>query len=181
MKNVSLALWALSLFVPVMAEDYKIPKKDPSFTVEIPETWTVTHAAETIDALSEDEAIQLWLTVDDAATLDESVEVAMDYLVEAGVEIDADSQEDNKAVVNEMEVTGLSWNGKDGDGACRIALSFIQIGGEKVVTLLYWGSREAEKKHGKDLQTILKSMQSLVDAEEAGDEEAGDEEAEDEE
>lgn len=178
MKNVLLALCALGLFVPVMAEDYKIPKKDPVFTVEIPEEWTVTHSGETIDAFSGDEAIQLWLTVDDAATLDASVEVAMDYLVESGVEIDADSQEDNETVINDMEVTGLSWNGKDEEGACRVALSFIQIGGEKVVTLLYWGSREAEKKHGKDLETILKSMQSLVDTEE---EEAEEEEAEEDE
>jgi len=178
MKNALLALCALGLFVPVMAEDYKLPKKDPVFTVEIPEEWTVTHSGETIDAFSGDEAIQLWLTVDDAATLDDSVEVAMDYLVESGVEIDADSQEDNEGEINDMEISGLSWDATDEAGACRVALSFIQIGGEKVVTLLYWGSREAEKKHGKDLETILESMQSLADAEE---EEVEEEEAEEDE
>ena len=104
MKNALLALCALGLFVPVMAEDYKLPKKDPVFTVEIPEEWTVTHSGETIDAFSGDEAIQLWLTVDDAATLDDSVEVAMDYLVESGVEIDADSQEDNKGEITRRDV-----------------------------------------------------------------------------
>lgn len=45
-------------------------------------------------------------------------------------------------------------------------MPFISIGDKKVVTVLYWGSKEAEKAHEEDLEKILKSVKSLVEAKE---------------
>ena len=162
MKKILFALGFTGLLLaPLFAEDYKIPKKDSVFSISFPEKWTVTHGDESVDAVTSDNAIQLYAQTDDAETLEESVTWAIDYLTKAGVKIDAESQKDNEGKINGMKVGGLNWDGTDEDGACRVSLSFIQLNEEKVITLLYWGSSAAEKEHAKELEGILNSMKPL--------------------
>ena len=71
------------------------------------------------------------------------------------------SKKENDGEINGMKIGGVNWDATDEDGPCRVSLSFIDIGDDKVITLLYWGSTAAEKKHGKDLKFILNSMQKL--------------------
>ncbi|WP_367873782.1 hypothetical protein [Luteolibacter sp. Populi] len=162
MKKILFALgFSGLLLAPLFAEDYKIPKKDSVFSISFPEKWTVTHGDESVDAVTSDNAIQLYAQTDDADTLEESVTWAIDYLTKASVKIDADSQKDNEGKINGMKVGGLNWDGTDEDGACRVSLSFIELSDEKVITLLYWGSSAAEKEHAKELESILNSMKPL--------------------
>lgn len=162
MKTTLLSLFAVSIaLIPLHAEDYKIPKKDSLFSVSFPEKWTVTHADESVDAVTEDNAIQLNAQLDDAETLEESISDSIDYLVKAGVKIKEDTKKENDGEINGIKVGGVNWDATDEDGACRVSLSFFDIGGGKVITLLYWGSTEAEKLHAKDLEGILGSMKKL--------------------
>ncbi len=158
MKNILLPLAALGLLLPLHAEDYKIPKKDPVFTLSFPDKWTVTHADESVDGVTEDKSIELYAQTDDADSIEDSVKAAIDYLTKAGVKIKADSQKEHNSEVNGMKLSGLNWDATDEDGACRVSLSFIDIGDDQAITLLYWGSEEASKKHSKELDSIIGSM-----------------------
>ena len=179
MKNIILSLGILGAFThPVLAEDYSIPKKDSIFSISFPEKWSITHSDESINAVTEDATIQLYAQTDDAETLDASIEGAIEYLVEAGVKIDDDSKKDNEGEVNGITINGVNWDATDKDGPCRVSLSFMDVGADEVITLLYWGSSEAEKKHSKDLESILGSMKPLKGAEGADAEEVEEEEAE---
>jgi len=180
MKNILLSLSAVGvLLLPIHAEDYKLPKKDSLFSISFPDKWTVTHEDESVDAITEDESIQLNAQTDDAETLSESISDSIDYLTEAGVKIKEDSKKENDGEINGMKIGGVNWDATDKEGACRVSLSFIDIGGGKVITLLYWGSTEAEKKHAKELEEILGSMKLLNAAKaEQADEEKEEKEAE---
>lgn len=165
MKNILLSLSAFSiLLLPVHAEDYKLPKKNSLFSISFPEKWSVTHDDESVDAVTEDNSIQLNAQTDDAETLEESIKESIEYLVEAGVKIKEDSKKENDGEINGMKVGGVNWDATDEDGPCRVSLSFIDIGGGKVITLLYWGSTAAEKLHAKELEGILGSMKVLKGA-----------------
>lgn len=181
MKNVLLSLSALSvLLLPVHAEDYRLPKKNSLFSISFPEKWSVTHEDESVDAVTEDNTIQLNAQTDDAETLEESISESIDYLTEAGVKIKEDSKKENDGEINGMKVGGVNWDATDEDGACRVSLSFIDIGGGKVITLLYWGSIEAEKEHAKELEGILGSMKLLKADKKADEKEEKEEKADDE-
>jgi hypothetical protein len=182
MKKFLLPLSVLGLFLaPLHAEDYKIPKKNSVFSISFPDKWTVTHADDNVDAITEDESIQLNAQLDDAETLEKSIEESIDYLTKAGVKIKADSKKEHESEVNGMKIGGVNWDATDEEGACRVSLSFIDIGGEKVITLLYWGSEEASKEHAKDLEGILNSMKTLKGGAKADDKEEDAEEEEEEE
>jgi len=47
----------------------------------------------------------------------------------------------------------------------QISLSFINVGSDQVITLLYWGSIEAGKEHAKELEKITGSMKQLKEHE----------------
>lgn len=161
MKYQLLALLALATLAPLHAEDYKIPKKNSLFSISFPDGWTITHSDENVDAITEDESIQLNAQTDDADSIKQSVSDSIDHLVKSGVNIKADSQKDNEGEINGMKISGLNWDATDKEGPCRVSLSFIDIGDDKVITLLYWGSKKAETEHAKDLKSILESMKSL--------------------
>ena len=182
MKNILLSLGAFGvLLTPLFAEDYKLPKKNPLFSISFPDKWTITHQDESVDAVTEDESIQLNAQTDDAETLEASISESIEYLTKAGVKIKEDSKKENDGEINGMKVGGVNWDGTDEDGECRVSLSFINIGSGKVITLLYWGSTEAEKKHAKELEGIISSMKMLkgAKAEEKADEKEEKEEKDD--
>lgn len=162
MKTPTVVLGLLgALLLPLFATEYKVPKASPLFAISFPDKWTVTHDAESVDGVSEDEGIQLYAQTDDSETIEASVDETIEYLVTEGVKIKADSQKKNEGEINGMKVSGINWDGTDEDGPCRVSLSFIDVGDEQVITLLYWGSEAAEKKHGKALEGILQSMKAL--------------------
>ena len=179
MKNILLPLVTLGLLLPLHAEDYKIPKKDPVFTLSFPDKWTVTHESESVDAVTEDKSIELYAQTDDADSIEDSVKAAIDYLTKSGVKIKADSQKEHESEIAGRKASGLNWDATDEDGACRVSLTFIDIGNDQAITLLYWGSEEASKKHAKELDSIIGSMK-VVKAKAEKKEDKEEEEEEDE-
>lgn len=162
MKKLLLTLGLVgTLLLPVFAKEYKIPKENPIFSIVFPDKWEVTYEDESVDALSPDNAIEVYIQTDDAETIEDSVKETIDYLVTEGVKLKPDTQKDSKVEINGMEVTGLQWEGTDEDGPCNVSLDFIAISEKEVITLLYWGTAEQEQKHAKDIEAIVKSMKSL--------------------
>lgn len=150
-----------ALLLPVAAKDYKLPKEKPLFSITFPDKWEVTHEDESVDGVSEDGAIELYVQTDDAETIEDSAKESIEYLTEQGVKIKADTEKKHEGEINGMKVQGINWDGTDTDGECRVSLSFIVIGENQVITLLYWGSEEAEKEHSKEIEKILGSMKVL--------------------
>lgn len=176
MKKILLPLSAFALLLtPLFAEDYDLPKKDPVFNISFPDKWTVTHGDESVNAVTNDDAIALFAQVDDSETLEASIEASIKHLTENGVKIDGATKKDTSGEINGLTLSGLTWDATDEDGPCRVSLTFIQIDEEQVVTLVYWGSEEAAKTYGDDLESILTSMKivksdSKEEADEEGDE-----------
>ena len=164
MKKSLIACAALgSLLLPLHAKDYKLPKENALFSITFPEKWEVTHEDESVDGVSEDGAIELYAQTDDAETIEDSVKESIEYLAGEGVTLKPDTEKKNEGEINGMKVSGINWDGTDKDGACRITLSFIDVGSDQVITLLYWGSIEAEKEHAIELEKIIGSMKQLKD------------------
>ena len=162
MKKLLLSCAALAaLLIPLAAKDYKLPKENPLFSITFPDKWEVEYEDESVDGVSEDGSIEVYAQTDDAETIEDSVKESLEYLATEGVKIKADTEKKHDGEINGLKIQGINWDGTDEDGPCRISLSFIDIGQEQVITLLYWGSEKAEKEHAKDLEKILGSMKAL--------------------
>ena len=163
MKNLILSLAALAaLAIPLVAKEYKLPKEDSVFSVKFPDKWTVTHEDESVDALSPDEAVEIYAQTDDATTIEESVKASIEYLDGQGVKLDLETQKETDGEHNGMQTGSLVWKGTDKDGACTVSLLFIQVTEETTISVIYWATDEMVKKHEKDINGVLESMKSLV-------------------
>lgn len=162
MKKILITLGLIgSLLLPVFGKEYKIPKENPIFSIAFPDKWEVTYEDESVDAVSPDNAIEVYVQTDDAESIEDSVKETIEYLVTEGVKLKPETQKESEVEINGLKVSGIQWEGTDEDGPCNVSLDFIPISDKEVITLLYWGTAEHEKKHTKDLEAMLKSMKSL--------------------
>lgn len=163
MKKLILSLAALAaLTIPLIAKEYKLPKEGGVFSITFPDKWTVTYEDESVDALSPDEAVEIYAQTDDAETIEESVKESVKYLTEQGVELDIDSQKETDGEHNGMKMGSLVWKGKDKDGDCTVSLVFLQVTEETTITLIYWATDEMVKKHQKDINGVIESMKPVT-------------------
>jgi len=163
MKKLILSLAALSvLAIPLIAREYKLPKEDSIFSITFPDTWTVTYEDESVDALSPDEAVEIYAQTDDANTIEDSVKSSIEYLEEQGVKLKPDTQKETDGEHNGMKLATIGWKGTDQDGDCTVSLIFIQVTDDTAMTLIYWATDEMVKTHEKDISAVLESMKSLA-------------------
>ena len=163
MKKLLLSLAALAvLAVPVIAKEFKLPKEDSVFSIKFPDKWKVTYEDESVDALSPDNAVEIYAQTDDADTIEASVTAAIKYLDDQGVKLDLESQKETDGEHKGMTSGSLAWKGTDKDGACTVSLVFLQVTEETAITVIYWATDEMVAKHKKDLNGVLESMKSLV-------------------
>lgn len=163
MKKLILSLAALAaLAIPAFAKEYKLPKEDSVFSIKFPDKWTVTYEDESVDALSPDEAVEIYAQTDDAETIEDSVTASIKYLDEQGVKLKLDTQKETDGEHNGMKTGSLVWKGTDKDGDCTVSLVFIQVTEETTITLIYWATDEMVKKHEKDINGVLESMKPVV-------------------
>ena len=164
---------------PIDAGIYNVPKEESVVAIEFPEAWKVIQEDDTIDARSKDESIQLYVQLDDADTLEASIEKSIKYFKDEGVVVDVASQKQTEGEINAMAMTTVKWEGVHGDAPTKVALSFITVAPEEFVTLLYWGDDNFAKANVEVLQKIMMSIKSLkAGAEEAGADEGEEIEAE---
>ena len=163
MKKLLFSLAALCVMaIPLTAKEYKLPKEDSVFSVKFPDKWTVTHEDESVDALSPDEAVEIYAQTDDADTIEDSVKESIKYLDEQGVKLKIDTQKETEGEHNGMKLATIGWKGTDKDGDCTVSLVFIQVTEDTAVSLIYWATDDMVKKHLKDINSVLDSMKPLA-------------------
>ena len=110
MSKFLLSLAALAVMVmPVAAKEFKLPKEESIFSVKFPDSWKVTQEDESLEALSGDEAVAIWMQTDDASTLEDSIKANVDYLIEQGVKLDLKTQKETEGEHNGMPMRTVSW------------------------------------------------------------------------
>ena len=163
MKKLILSLATLTaLAIPLIAKEYKLPKEEPIFSITFPDKWTVTYEDESVDALSPDEAVEIYAQTDDADTIEDSVKSSIEYLEGQGVKLKVDTQKETEGEHNGMKLSTIGWKGTDKDGDCTVSLVFIQVTDDTAMTLIYWATDEMVKKHEKDINEVLESMKSIA-------------------
>ena len=166
MKKILLSITAFSalsvLALPLIAREYKLPKEESVFSISFPDKWTVTYAEESVDAVSPDEAVEIYVQVDDAETIEDSVKESIQYLEEQGVKLDVATQKETDGEQNGMKLASIGWKGTDKDGPCSVSLVFIQVTEDAAISLVYWASDEMVKKHEKELNAVMESIKSLA-------------------
>lgn len=181
MKKILFPLTAFVLLLaPLSAGNYGLPKQDPVFNVSFPAKWNVTHEDKSLEAITEDDAIAVFVQLNLGETVEASIDESIKHLTECGVKLDNNTKQDTVGEANGLELSGILFDGTDEDGPCRVTLNFIHLDDEQVVTIVYWGSEAASKIYGADLDSILNSMKTIK-ANTAKEGEADEEDADEEE
>jgi hypothetical protein len=159
MKKIALViLSSLAPFYFTQAELYKIPEEDSLAQIEFPDDWDVTAEGDMVNATSDDGEIYILVEMNDSDSIEGAVEEKFAFLKKNKVTVDKKTQKQTDVKINGMDVSDLSWDGKDKDGPCKISMSFVGVDKDHALVMLYWASPEAEKKYGDELTKILMSI-----------------------
>ena len=145
-----------------LAGTFKLPKEDPIASMTFPKSWKVDLNDETLDASSNDNEIYINVETTDSGSIEGAMEESFGYLKKNKVKVDKDSLKKTETKINGMDVLDLSYDGTDADGVCKISLTIVSVTKEKGLLVLYWASPEGEKKHQKELDSIITSIKSLL-------------------
>jgi len=136
------------------------PSEAPVASVTIPDSWKPKETESGIDANSPDAAIYFALDVATGDNVEKVIGDAVDFLDKNGVKIDASTRKDDDSnEINGMKLSILNWQGTDADGAVNINLGVLSPAPNKILVLTYWGSKEDQAKHEKEVLGIIGSIQ----------------------
>ena len=153
---------ALSAFLAsASADTYKLPKDSPIASVSFPEGWKVEASDESVDASSNDEEIYINIEFNDADSLEGAIEETFGYLKKNKVKFDKATEKKTEGDFQGMKVVNYDWDGEDSEGKCKISLTVLGVTPKKALLMLYWASPEGEKKHEKELNSILSSIKPI--------------------
>jgi hypothetical protein len=159
---LSLTLILTGLVATASAGSYKLPKDEPIASVSFPAGWKVEASDESLDANSDDDEIYINIEFNDAESIEGAIEETFGYLKKNKVKIDKATEKKTEGELGGMKVVNYDWDGEDSDGKCKISLAILSVTPKKALLLLYWASPEGEKKHQKELDSIVSSIKSLV-------------------
>jgi hypothetical protein len=164
MKRIlhTLLLGAVCVFSSAaQAGETKLPKEKPIISITFPDKWKVEvddEDGDWLDAHSADEELYFYVETSDAESLEQAVKDSLEYLGKEGVKGDQKTLKQKDIELNGMKGVITEFEGTDADGACVITLLLLAVNDKQGVQVLSWGSREAEKKHEKAIETIVKSL-----------------------
>jgi hypothetical protein len=161
-KHLSLTLLLTALVASASAGTYKLPKEESIASVSFPEGWKVEASDESLDANSDDNEIYINIEFNDADSLEGAIEETFGYLKKNKIKIDKSTEKKTEADFHGMKVVNFDWEGEDSEGKAKISLAVLGVTPKKALLLLYWASPEGEKKHQKELDSIMDSIKSLV-------------------
>ena len=164
MNNLRLAVLGLSFIVlPVAARAkvFELPDAKPAITVNFPDAWSPEEIEKGAQATSPDTSIYVALEIEKAKDTAKAVADTIIWLRKKGVKIDQSSQRRNQGEINGLPVVNIEFDGKDEDGPTSVALSVIDLPGDRIGILTFWGSPDGQKKYAGQLAGILKSLQPL--------------------
>ncbi|MDK4743633.1 histidine kinase [Rhizobium sp. CNPSo 3464] len=165
MKHTLLvAAVAISFPMFAHAETLQFPSEEPIAEVSIPHSWGPKETETGIDATSPDSAIYFSIDIANDATMNKTVDDAVDFLVKNGVNIDAKSKHEfPDTTLNGMKLGHLEWDGTDKDGPVHVQLAFAQPSEHKMLVITYWGSTEDEAKQDDAVSGIISSLKPIND------------------
>ncbi|NLR97863.1 histidine kinase [Rhizobium sp. P38BS-XIX] len=141
------------------AKTLAFPSEAPIASVSIPDNWKPQETESGIDANSPDAAIYFALDVATGDNVDKVISDAVDFLDKNGVKIDPSSRKDDDSnEINGMKLSVLNWQGTDSDGPVNINLGLLSPAPNKLLVLTYWGSKEDQAKHEKEVLDIIGSI-----------------------
>lgn len=159
MKRLLLsALLALVLPAAASARTLDLPSGAPVATVTLPDGWNPEETSTGVQATSDDNGIYVALDVAKAAGIDAALTQTVDFLTKAGVTLDQSSMQRQESELNGMKMLVMAFKGKDKEGDANVAIILLIANPQTVLIMTYWGSDEAEKKHGPTLTGILQSI-----------------------
>ncbi|MGO4569357.1 histidine kinase [Rhizobium sp. 2YAF20] len=161
MQKKLLLAAAFSTILPVLAfaDTIKFPSEEPIASITIPHSWGPKETETGVDATSDDSAVYFSIDIADSKTTDKVVGDAIDFLSKNGVTIDKSTQHDEgDHVVNGMKMSTLGWSGTDKDGPVDVQLGFVQPKEDKLLVVTYWGSKDGDDKHDKEVAAMIQSL-----------------------
>jgi hypothetical protein len=149
----------LAMVTPALAASHKVPADNPIATIQIPDKWHTREIGEGVEATSADGAVCFLVIPVEGKKVAESMGEAMRYLRgKGGITVKADSVKHEQGKLNGMDVRKVSWQGKDQKGDVQIRFTIVTMAENKPLLVAYWGSPDAEKKHGAELNKMLQSI-----------------------
>jgi hypothetical protein len=148
-RTILAAAFVLAPFF-AQAETLKFPSEAPIASVKIPNDWEPKETESGVDATSPDAAI--YFSIDDA----------IKFLTDNGVEIDASTKSDSGDVeINGMQFGSIEFDGKDKDGPVEVSLGFASPRDGKMLVVTYWGTKATQDAHHSELVGILQSLKPV--------------------
>jgi hypothetical protein len=142
-----------------LASTHKVPEDEPIATIQIPNHWQTKEVGESVTAASPDGTVSFLVTRGEGTKIAESIGEVMRYLRNRdSITVEADSIKKTSGKLKDMEITNMSWKGKDKKGAVEISFTIVWIAENKALIVAHWGSPEAEKKHGTEVNKMLQSI-----------------------
>ncbi len=174
MKKTSLFIILLGLLLiasTVFARTYTYPEGKPIFSIDFPDTWKVEFDTQDVAILakSPDEEIEynIWalparqVKTDVTAALNDAVkdvnEIISQYVTSASF------GDWHPARINEIEFIWAEGKGryKEGGQQVYMEVDFFSPDAQTVYVLIYWGTREGEKKYKTEIGKIDRSIRKV--------------------
>ncbi len=150
------------------ARNYSYPKDEPVFSIDFPDTWKVRVDAEDVAILahSPDKEIEynIWevpdkkVKADVTAALNESVKEVNEIIEQYVTKTTFGEWKSEK--INGMEFLWAEGKGKDKDDGQTvfIEVNFFSPDEKSVYVLIFWGTKEGEKKYRAEIEKIDHSI-----------------------
>lgn len=163
MTKTILALVALLplLSVPAFAKTAKLPNDEFAVaSITMPDDWEPEEVNNGVAGQSPDTAVYLAaVAVGSEKGMKAELEDTFEFLKDHKVELDPASKKDDKFKIGDIDVEGMTYQGKDEDGPTAISIAFVPIK-DKVIVLTYWVTLAKEKEHVEEVAKILKSIKA---------------------
>ena len=161
MTKILLALVAIAslLAVPAFAKTSKLPNDDFAVaTITMPDDWEPEEVNNGVAGQSPDTAVYLAaVAVGSEKGMKAELDDTFEFLKEHKVELDPSTKKEDKFKIGDIDVEGLTYQGKDEDGPTAISIAFVPMK-DKVIVLTYWVTVAKEKEHLEEVAKILKSI-----------------------
>jgi hypothetical protein len=163
MKKTLLLAAAFAATLPALAraDTIEFPSEAPIAKITILHSWGPKETETGVDATSDDSAVYFSIDIADQKSSDKVIADAIDFLTKNGVKIDASTRvKDEDRTLNGMDMVSTGWQGTDEDGPVDIQLGLVQVNPKKLLVMTYWGSKDTEAKHDKEIAAMVQSLVS---------------------
>ncbi len=163
MSKLPLALVLASLLAgsPAFAKTFKLPDDKPVVSLTIPDSWKPEEIDKGVQGQTEDSTVFLSAeTTKSKEDMGTIIDETFAMLKEHKVVLDNDSKKENKFDINGLPADELLYSGKDEDGATSVSITFVTVN-DTILVFTYWASPEGEKKHQKEIASLVQSVKAI--------------------